>query len=372
MSTMPPKSSQALSHLELVRAAVLAPSPDNNQPWRFASRGEQLLVYLDPQDALPSDVNSMFDLMGLGAAIENAAIAARNRGYEAQVTCDLAPAASPQDSTLRAAATVRFEPGAQPDPLEAHLAARCTNRKLYSTDPPDESSLQRLRDAAASFSEVRLDWIADRPRICEFARIVKQSDRFRFEYRPFHKEIYRQLRFSAEEAERTGDGLDVRTMELPPGTGLLLRLLRPWPVMRFLNWSRLGRLLTLPSLLSVRRSGALGALSLPEPTPEGFLRGGQAFQRIWLAAQAEGLALQPLGSLAVFIGQMEQLGGRNLTAAHQRLSDRLGQWVRRLVPSIEDRTLLMLFRLGDASPPSVRALRRPAEVMPDVQKEKKP
>jgi hypothetical protein len=155
----------------------------------------------------------------------------------------------------------------------------------------------------------------------------------------------------------------VRTMELPPGTGLILRLLRPWAVMRLLNWSRLGRLLTLPSLVSVRRSGALGALSLPGPVPEGFLRGGQAFQRIWLAAQAEGLALQPLGSLAVFIGQ---LGGRNLTPAHQRLSDRLGQSVRRLVPSIKDRTLLMLFRLGHATPPSVRALRRPADVMPDV------
>ena len=367
MSTTPPDPPQPPSPLELVRAAVLAPSPDNNQPWRFASRGDRLLVYLDPQDALPSDVNSMFDLMGVGAAIENTAIAARKRGCEARVECNFGPEGSTGDRTRRLAATLDFVPGAQPDPLEAHLAARCTNRKLYSTEPVAEKSLSKLTEAAAAFPEVRLDWIADRPRICEFARIVKQSDRFRFEYRPFHREIYRQLRFSAKEAEQTRDGLDVRTMELPPGTGLVLRLLRPWPVMRLLNWSRLGRLLTLPSLLSVRRSGALGALSLPEPTPESFLRGGQAFQRIWLAAQAEGLALQPLGSLAVFIGQMEQLAGRNLTPAHQRLSDRLGQWVRRLVPSIEDRTLLMLFRLGHATPPSVRALRRPAELVPDVQ-----
>ena len=43
----------------------LAPSPDNNQPWRFAGSDEQLSVYLDPQRALPSDVNAMFDLVGV-------------------------------------------------------------------------------------------------------------------------------------------------------------------------------------------------------------------------------------------------------------------------------------------------------------------
>ena len=61
-------SPKPLSHLELVRAAVLAPSPDNNQPWRFAGSDEQLSVYLDPQRALPSDVNAMFDLVGVGAS----------------------------------------------------------------------------------------------------------------------------------------------------------------------------------------------------------------------------------------------------------------------------------------------------------------
>ena len=45
-------------HADLVRAAVLAPSPDNNQPWRFAAQANRLLVYLDPSRALPSDVHS--------------------------------------------------------------------------------------------------------------------------------------------------------------------------------------------------------------------------------------------------------------------------------------------------------------------------
>jgi len=221
--------------------------------------------------------------------------------------------------------------------------------------------LARIAEAAGGFPQVRLDWVDDRRRIRSFARVIAASDRFRFEYEPFHQEIYRQLRFSAEEAERTRDGLDLRTLELPPGTGLVLRLLRSWPRMRLLNRLRLNRLLTAPSALSVWKSGALGVVSLPDPSNSNFLEGGRAFQRIWLAAQAEGLAMQPLGSLPVFLGHLEQLRGERLTAAHQGLSRRLGERFRRLVPAAMDRTLLMVFRLGHASPPNVRSLRRKAE-----------
>lgn len=365
MSTAISPPSQTVSHRELVEAAVLAPSADNNQPWRFASQGDGLQIYLDPRRALPSDVNAMYDLMGLGAAIENARIAARQTGYEAQVNYAPAPAGPTDDQAPKLVATMTFTAGAQPDPLFPRLAGRCTCRKLYSTQPVTEDSLNNLTDAAREFSEVQLDWITDRRRIRAFARLIALSDRFRFGYEPFHHEIFRQLRFSPEDAERTQDGLDIRTLELPPGAGALLRVLRPWKRMRLINRLGLGRLLTLPSLLSVWKSGTLGVLSLPEPTSAGFLQGGGAFQRIWLASDAERLALQPLGSLPIFLAQMEQLAGRNLTTDHQRLSDRLGQRFRRLVPSTAGRTLLMVFRLGRFSLPSFRSLRRPVEEVLD-------
>ena len=52
-------SLKTLSPAELVRTAVLAPSPDNNQPWKFVSHEDRLEVFLDPAHALPSDVHSM-------------------------------------------------------------------------------------------------------------------------------------------------------------------------------------------------------------------------------------------------------------------------------------------------------------------------
>lgn len=361
MTTESPTPSQQPSHIELVRAAVLAPTPDNNQPWRFVSEKDRLLVHLDPARALPSDVNSMFDLIGLGAAVENASITARQMGYEPSVEYASTTPGSGTENGSQPAVALTFTPGGRPDPLYVQLENRCTCRKLYSTRRVAQQCLDTLADAGKGFSDVQLDWVTDRSRIRALARLMAASDRIRFEYEPFHNELFRQLRFTVDEAERTRDGLDLRTLELPPGAGVMLRPLGSWSRMKWVHRLGLGRLLTMPSALSVCKSGAIGILSVAEPTSAGFLHGGRAFERIWLAAQAEDLALQPLGSLSIFSAHLEILGGEKLSQRHKKRIGRLIDRFERLAPTASGRTLLILFRLGSSAPPRHRSLRRPAE-----------
>ena len=141
------------------------------------------------------------------------------------------------------------------------------------------------------------------------------SDLIRFQYEPFHNELFRQLRFTVKEAEQTRDGLDVRTLELPPGAGWLLRKLQPWKRMRKIHQLGLGRFLTMPSALAVKRSGAIGLLSVNKAKAEPFLHGGMALERLWLTATAFNLAVQPLGSLPIFLAHWHQLGGSRLADA---------------------------------------------------------
>ena len=118
--------------------------------------------------------------------------------------------------------------------------------------------------------------------------LVAQSDRMRFEHERFHAELYRQLRFTAADSERTRDGLDVRTLELPPGAVHVLHFLRKWPRIRFLNHFGLSRMMSMPSRWSVCRSGAVGILTVGEPAVSKYLAGGRALERIWLACHGEG------------------------------------------------------------------------------------
>jgi 4-cresol dehydrogenase (hydroxylating) len=348
-------------HIDLVRAAVLAPTPDNNQPWRFVTRGDELLIYLVPEETLPSDVHAMSDLTGLGAAIENISIAALQAGYTACVEYLAPPAIRTAEDACQPVASIRLTAGGDPDPFAPYLAQRCTCRRLYSTRPVAADRLARLSAATDRFADVQIDWITDRPRVRALSRLISTTDLVRFQCETFHNEVFRQLRFSPEEVERTRDGLDWRTLELPPGAGLLLRLLSPWNRMRWVHRLGLGRLLTLPSVLSMRKSGAIGVLSVPEATATNYLRGGQAFQRVWLAATAEGLSLQPIGSPGVFFAHFEQLGGERLsTRQREMVGTAMGRF-QELLPQVQGRVVQIAFRVGWSRAPRFRSLRRAAE-----------
>ena len=253
---------------EVVRAAIQAPTPDNNQPWKYIATGNRLEIYLDPKRALASDVNSMFDLIGLGAAIENGVIAGRQMGYRSEVVSTNARREQFSSEGGRLIASIEYQGESEPDPLHEQISIRCTNRNLYRTKRVPSAELEKLAQEAQEFPQVQVDWVTDRVRIGEFAKLIAASDRLRFEYQPFHQELFEQLRFTVQEAEATRDGLDVRTLELPPGVASIIYWLRHWPRMQWLNRLGLGGMLTFPSWLSVRKSGALGVLSLPEASAE--------------------------------------------------------------------------------------------------------
>ena len=117
----------------------------------------------------------------------------------------------------------------------------------------------------------------------------------------------------------------------------------------------------MPSALAVKRSGAIGLLSVNEAKAEPFLQGGMALERLWLTATALNLAVQPLGSLPIFLAHWHQLGGSRLAETHaarvQQLSDRL----RTLLPRISEGVLQIMFRIGRSVPSKFRSLRRRVE-----------
>lgn len=108
-------------------------------------------------------------------------------------------------------------------------------------------------------------------------------------------------------------------------------------------------------------SGAIGILTVDEPTKANFLSGGRQFERLWLSATAAGIGLHPAASLAVFLAYAERTDGRGLPAKHWRMAQAMKQEFDRLYPQLQGRTVQMVFRVGYADAPAVRSLRRPAQ-----------
>ena len=83
--------------LALVRAAILAASPHNTQPWLFKVTNSSIELYIDTKRNVGAlDPYLREEHIGMGCALENLMLAAAANGYQATVT--LLPAQAWPDS----------------------------------------------------------------------------------------------------------------------------------------------------------------------------------------------------------------------------------------------------------------------------------
>jgi nitroreductase len=342
----------------MVEAAVLAPSVENLQPWRFAIDDGALIVFMDARRQLPSDVDAMLAWTSVGAAAENAVIAARQGGMEPTVS-HLAPSSTDEDADLVPAVRIDLTQLGEPDALFPYLKTRCTMRRMESRPLPADD-LTRLAGSIAAFENVQLDWVTEPSAIRQLGKLVGMGNRIRFEHKPFHAEFYESMRFTRREVNASRDGLDVKTLQLPPGVGSVLRMLREWPRMRVANLLGFSRSVARQAAKEVRSSGAVGILSVDAPSRTSFIDGGRAFERIWLSATAAGLGVHPTASLPVFVAHAQCIDGSGLPAKHRQMARTMSEQFRELLPHLADRAPQMAFRAGFAATPMVRSLRRSA------------
>ena len=349
----------------VVDAAALAPSAENTQPWRFLLHGDRLTVCLDGARQLESDVDHMLDLTSLGACIENAVIACREMGREPQIRylLDADELTAPSDAIPIAELSLGQLTDA--DPLFESLGKRCTSRRMDAARPVEGSTLAKLTTASAGYS-VQVDWITDRRQVRCLSALVGLGNRIRFEHRPFHAEFYRNIRLDSQAANRTRDGLDVATLQLPFGQPMILRLMQAWRLVQLGNCFGFSRAVERQGRKETLGSGALGILSVASRKPHDFLQGGRVLERVWLNATALGLGLHPAASLPVFLAYANHPASRTLSRRHRRLVAEMKARFEGCLPHLRGRTIQMLFRLGYAEPPKMRSLRRPVDELQTI------
>jgi nitroreductase len=258
---------------ELLRAATLAPSMHNTQPWRFRLHpaSQEMDLYADPARTLRhSDPHGRAVHIACGAALVNLGLAIMVAGREPRVRLLPDPGDPQLLATVRLAGPYR-PTGADLD-LHAAIEARHTNRRPFSNRPVPPGVLAELVAAA------RLEGaVLHLPREEETHRLLHLAA-------DAERELLADPGYRAELArwaggERDRDGI--------PGAVLGPRdPARATPVRDFgtpvadYEW--------------FEETPQLAVLSTATSTPLGWLRAGQALERVLLTATVHGIAASPL------------------------------------------------------------------------------
>jgi nitroreductase len=277
----------------LVEVAARAPSVHNTQPWRFAVTGQAIELYADAGRQLMEDPAGREMIISCGAALFGLRLAIRSLGYQPEA--DLFP----EPSQRRLLARVR---AGRPAPMTSEERAmlravphRHTHRGAFEPGPLPAGLLERLGDDAAA-EGVTLAVIDDGPAYQRLTAILAAWRRWRDLYPTSPAEIRTRaetLRWTREADSEARDGVPAHAFPAA-ADGAAGRL----PQRDF----DLGRGWGFPPS-GGPPAPVTAVMVTPGEDEEGWLRAGQALQRLLLRAASRwvfaSLRTEPLQSTSV-------------------------------------------------------------------------
>ncbi len=270
----------------LIRAAACAPSPDNAQHWTFDISGRSVRVCHRAGSAVdPFGPTGHATLIGVGAMLENV--------VQASLAIDRpVPICDVPDSAISPSQDY-FQFQISGEDWRAHadlpLFQRHTNRFGYTKPHLPDDLLEPT--ALNQQGRVRLVTVNDANGFDALGAIANTCCQARFCDRELHEWLMSSIRFDATEVA-SGDGIDIASVDLPPGGGQFMRFIRPWSRMARLNRFRAYKLMALQEVTKMRNASALLCL-IGEATPVGARDAGQLMERAWIALNAAGWAVHP-------------------------------------------------------------------------------
>ncbi|HMN75048.1 MAG TPA: nitroreductase [Burkholderiaceae bacterium] len=275
----------------LVRAASLAPSSHNTQPWLFRLRGWSIELLADRIRALPvNDPQDRELTISCGCALLNFRIAAAAAGLQAEV--EVLADASHDDLLARVHLARASAPLADAE-LASAIAERRTCRERFAATAVDARILQSLVQAAAS-EGATLTLLERSEQRLGAAALVAEGDAVLWANPSWRRELAAWMH-----PRRRGDGLTLPALAVP----LAQAVVRTFDM---------GGGVAASDRQLADESPVLAVLSTEGDSARDWLAAGQALQRLLLLGVRQGVQASHLNQpvqVAALRPRLQELAG---------------------------------------------------------------
>jgi hypothetical protein len=363
LAELPPASllNEALA-TELVKAACLAPSGGNSQPWKWVfTQGRLLLINAFDTNSTFLGVANLPSLVAFGAAIENIILKASELSLDAH--CIEFPFSNREEVI----AMFEFSKSNSTEQLypnrRACIGLRLTNRNLGKREKIDDNILHQLRNIEKEIPGSDLRFFTHETELDEIADVLGEVEKIRLLEDMGHSDFVNEIRWNAEENDRKKDGVDLRTLDITNAERVGLEVSRDKTIIGLLNqWNGGGAFKKLTKK-SIDSASAIGVICMSGNTKADYLNGGRLLQKLWLEANVLGIAFQPVSSSVFVYARFFRNHGEGLSEKGKKSLLELRPQFEKALGITPERTEIFVFRLSIADEPKVKSLRKPLEEM---------
>lgn len=296
------REEQAGGPVALVQSAILAANPHNSQPWLFRVSETRVDVFADEARNIANIDPFRREMhVGLGCAVENAALTARALGYRPDVRL------LPDPANPAHVARIDLVPGdPAPSALYDAIPNRHTNRAAYDVERPVPPTVLGAIASLNTEPDIDLRWFTGVSRgpfgeatVAATEALVADAEQMQ------DSDDWLRLGWDQTQRERDGISLDAN------GSSLWQR-----SFLKMLPNSQLGGgaqsnnvFRSATASVHVPTAAAFGLIVVRDADSRvQRLNGGRLWQRLHLWATAEGLAVQPLSQTTERADRERQLG----------------------------------------------------------------
>jgi nitroreductase len=294
--------------LALVRAAILAASPHNTQPWLFKITNSSIELYIDTKRNVGAlDPFLREEHIGIGCALENLLLAAPSNGFAAAATLlpgKLGPIPAEPKSQL--VARVDLAPGKREESeLYNAIPQRHTNRSPYHPDKPIPSDfVDALGHLTGGEPDVKIFLFTAETDRKKIAEVSSSANTEIYSDPEVQQGSERWVRLKWSSVQKYRDGLTIDAFGLPPVTTAIAKMMTPEMFRRVA--SRTAKETYSDLMLSAPLIGFIAVRDRYDQ--EQCLRAGRIWQRAHLFATARGLAARPSNEAVEMIDHEKALG----------------------------------------------------------------
>ncbi|NRA12176.1 MAG: Rv1355c family protein [Crocinitomicaceae bacterium] len=348
----------------LITAANQASSTANVQPWKWAYYSECLVLFHDSKVAESfGDFQNIGSNLSYGAALENLVQQAQHDGLSLSIET-----ATTGNQGSHHVAIVRFferDKGSEKllqENLAQHIFQRCTNRTKSNYSPIEDGITSVLKSTANSINGVSLKLFTDPEIIKAAGKLIGRADKLRFFNKEGHKDFFwREARWTPEESEETGDGIDLRTAEMSDAEITGMKMARNYDVVKQMQAWNGGGAFEKTAIDSFEGASAIGLFCVDSYSPDNALKVGRSLERTWLKATEMNISIQPWMSIVFHFHRLMTGDGIGMDPTFKREAQKLRREYESLFGLDNTFKELFLIRFFNGDEPSTKSIRKPLE-----------